>query len=246
MVVPSKWIWDLSQKWRCRQNRFHGNLTRMSTVRQLVSLRRLAAAVAVLCSLIAVRAARAGAQVPATRAPWGLFSARFDTRTSDFVYAVYGYGRSFAMVGTLQNPRSGWTELVGAVGRTFAIGGGPTHSIATGVARASDGWYGQLYYVPTVGAGPLRVRATAEWDVPLSKRGATQFALSPLSVTVPVVRFVETGMSMDLGAEKGSRTTVAIGPELRVAIPGAAIGSDIQRLTDGSASRVRLFFTTQF
>ena len=94
--------------------------------------------------------------------------------------------------------------------------------------------------------GPLWLRATAEWDVPFTSKGAVQFALSPVSLTAPVVRFVEAGMSMDLGAAKGARTTIAIGPELRVAIPGAVIGSELQRMTDGSASRVRVFFTTQF
>jgi len=215
----------------------------MPQPRQLACLRRLAIGCAVL-SPLAARAAEA--QAPATRAPWGLFSARYDTHTSDFIYALYGYGRSFAMVGTLQNPRSGWTELVGAVGRTFAFGDGPSHSIATGVAHASDGWYGQLYYVPTVPIGPAWVRATAEWDVPLGNRGATQFALSPISFTVPTVRSIEAGISMDLAAATSSRTSVALGPELRAAIPNAVIGTDLQRAIRGGTSRLRLFFLTQF
>jgi hypothetical protein len=214
----------------------------MSPSRQPVIAGRFAVACVMLLSFPAVRA---GAQAPAS-APWGLFSARYDTRTSDFIYALYGYGQSFAMVGTLQNPRSGWTELVGAVGRTFAPGGGPAHSVATGVARASDGWYAQVYYVPTVAAGSMRLRATAECDVPLSGKGVSQFALSPLSLTTVLLPFLEAGMSMDLGAARGGRTSVAIGPELRVSIPGATIGSDLQRMADGSASRARLFFSTQF
>ena len=215
----------------------------MSTPRQLTSLARLAVAVAMLASLAAMRA---DAQASPGRTPWGLFSARYDTHTSDFIYALYGYGRSFAMVGTLQNPRSGWTELVGAVGRTFALAGGPSQSIATGVAHASDGWYAQLYFVPTVPIGPGWVRATAEWDVPLEHKGTTQFAFSPLSFTVPRVRFVETGISMDLAAAANSRTSIAVGPELRATIPGAVIGTDLQRMTRGGTSRLRLFFLTQF
>lgn len=186
------------------------------------------------------------AQDAPARASWGLFSARYDTHTSDFIYAVYGYGRSFAMVGTLQNPRSGWTELVVAAGRTFTIGGEPPHSMAAGIARAADGWYAQLYYVPTIALGPAWLRATAEWDVPVDRQGVMQFAFSPLSLTVPTVRFVETGLSMDLYAARGARTGVAAGPEVRVSIPGAVIGTDLQRMTDGTMSRLRLFFTTQF
>jgi hypothetical protein len=55
-----------------------------------------------------------------------------------------------------------------------------------------------------------------------------------------------TGLSMDLGAAQGSRTSVAAGPEVRISIPGAVIGTDVQRMTDGTMSRLRLFFTTQF
>jgi hypothetical protein len=215
----------------------------MLTPRQLAPPRRLVVAIALLASLAALRAQ---AQASPARAPWGLFSARYDTHTSDFIYALYGYGRSFAMVGTLQNPRSGWTELVGAVGRTFVLAGGPSQSVATGVAHASDGWYAQLYFVPTVPVGPAWVRATAEWDVPLGANGATQFALSPLSFTVPTMRFVETGISMDLAAATSSRTSIAVGPELRAAIPGAVIGTDLQRMTRGGTSRLRLFFLMQF
>src|SRR4051812_14916279 len=78
--------------------------------------------------LVACVTPRAGAQSSPERTPWGLFSARYDTHTSDFIYALYGYGRSFAMVGTLQNPRSGWTELVGAFGHTFTFGDWPSHA----------------------------------------------------------------------------------------------------------------------
>ncbi len=215
----------------------------MHLAHRLSSRSRLALSAGAL--LLAVTTT-ARAQTAPERAPWGLFSARYDTHTSDFIYAIYGYGQSFAMVGTLQNPRSGWTELVGAVGRNFTFFGGPTHAVATGIARAGKEWYAQLYYVPTVRVGPAWLRATAEWDVPLTKEGTTQFAFSPLSLTLPTLRFVETGVSMDLAAARGSRTSVAVGPEIRVAIPGATIGTDLQRMTDGSTSRFRLFFLTQF
>jgi hypothetical protein len=159
---------------------------------------------------------------------------------------VYGYGRSFAMVGTLENSRSGWTELVGAVGRTFEINGWPAHSAAAGIAHAEDGWYGQVYYVPTVPVGHAWLRATAELDVPVTSRGTTQFALSPVSLTIPALRVLEIGLSVDVGAARGARTGIALGPELRVLLPKAVLGTNLQRMTDGSASRMRLFFTTSF
>jgi hypothetical protein len=179
-------------------------------------------------------------------APWGLFSVRFDTRTSDFIYAVYGYGHTFGMVGTLDNPRSGWTELLAAVGRTFVFGNGPTQTAAVGAARASDGWYAQLYYLPTIRPGNLRFRATSEWDFPLNRSGTTQFSVSPLSATVALSELVEAGVAMDVSAAQGESTSAALGPEIRVTIPNAVVGADAQQILGSRANRLRVFFTTSF
>jgi hypothetical protein len=177
---------------------------------------------------------------------WGLFSVRFDTRTSDFIYAVYGYGHTFGMVGTLDNPRSGWTELLGAVGRTFSFGSGPTQSAAIGAARASDGWYAQAYYLPTIRRGNFRFRATAEWDFPFNRSGATQFSLSPASATIALSRIVEAGAAMDVSAAQGESTSAALGPEIRVALPNAVVGADAQQVLGSRGNRLRVFFTTSF
>jgi len=34
--------------------------------------------------------------------------------------------------------------------------------------------------------------------------------------------------------------------EVRVSIPGAVVGADLQRMTDGRTGRLRLFFVTEF
>lgn len=193
--------------------------------------------------LIAPKVAESQSNQPT---PWGLFSVRFDTRTSDFIYAVYGYGHTFGMVGALDNPRSGWTELLGAVGRTFAFGNGPTQSAAIGAARASDGWYAQAYYLPTIRRGNLRLRATAEWDFPLNRSGTTQFSLSPASATVALSKIVEAGAALDLSAARGEATSGALGPEIRVALPNAELGVDAQQVLGSRATRLRIFFTTSF
>src|SRR3954468_21573345 len=114
-------------------------------------------------------------------APWGFFSLRYDTRTSDFIYAGYGYGNTFAMVGLLDNPRSGYTELLGGLGRRFSIANGPTQFAAIAAARATEGWYAQLYVLPTVHLSRAWIRATSEAYVPLSNSGTPQFALSPIA-----------------------------------------------------------------
>ncbi len=179
-------------------------------------------------------------------APWGLFSARYDTQTSDFIYAAYGYGRGFGMVGALQNPRSGYTELVAALGTTFSIAGGPTHSLAVGGARVANAWYGQVYYLPVEHRAPFWFRATAELYVPLRGSHSTQFALSPASVTVSISRWFEVGAALDLASATGDKTGTAVGPEFRFALPNAVLGVDVQHSLNERTDRLRLFFTTAF
>jgi hypothetical protein len=201
------------------------------------------AAVTSLCAPQRGSAQTIGATSPA---PWGLFSARYDSRSADFIYAVYGYGHTFAMVGALQNPRSGFTELLGALGRTFAPGGGPTQSMAVGAARSDSVWYAQLYVLPSVTIGLVALRATTELDVPVSRGGVLQFGVSPLSLTTGIAARTELGLALDLAAADGQTTTSALGPELRLTLPGAVLGVDLQRTLGGHAGRVRLFFMTQF
>jgi hypothetical protein len=205
--------------------------------------RRVRSALTGVLVLIAPKVAEAQTAEPT---PWGLFSVRFDTRTSDFIYAVYGYGHTFGMVGTLDNPRSGWTELLAAVGRTFAFGNGPTQTAALGAARASDGWYAQAYFLPTIHRGKLNVRATAEWDFPLNRSGTPQFSLSPLSATFALSKLFEAGAAMDVAAARGNATSAALGPEIRVALPSAIIGIDAQQVLGSRSNRLRIFFTTSF
>jgi hypothetical protein len=128
----------------------------------------------------------------------------------------------------------------------FSDASGNSHALAAGVAQTDKMWYGQVYYVPSVRAGVVNVRATAEFDYPITHGGQTQFALSPISATVPALGAIEIGAAMDFAAAQGDRTSVAIGPELRFPLPHATLGADAERVTTSNENRLRLFFTTQF
>jgi hypothetical protein len=132
------------------------------------------------------------------------------------------------------------------VGRNFRIAGGPTQSVALGVSRATEAWYAQLYYLPAVHDGRLWMRATTELYLPLERAGTAQFAFSPLAATVSVGHSVEAGVAMDLAAAQRTTPSTALGPELRVSLPKAVIGTDLQRFADGAGGRFRLFFLTSF
>lgn len=200
--------------------------------------------VAALMLVLSLGPAALTAQAPPTT--WGLFSARFDTRTSDFIYAVYGYGDTFGMMGVLHNPRSGYGEVLGAVGRRFKIRGGPSQFTAVGVAHATDAWYAQVYYLPAVHAGAAWLRATSELYLPLERAGTVQFAFSPLAATLSIARRVETGMALDLSAAQDAALSTAIGPEIRVSLATGFVGTDVQKVIGGSGGRLRVFLLTSF
>jgi hypothetical protein len=209
----------------------------------------LSRCILVACALT-VATHSAGAQAamsePSTRAPWNLFSVRYDTRTSDFIYAAYGYGNTFAMVATLQNPRSGYTELLGALGRKLSIANGPTQFVAIGTAKATDAWYAQIYFLPTLNSGRFWLRATTETYVPLEVAGTPQFALSPVAVTAALGRGIEAGLSGDVAVARDALPSTAIGPEIRLPLPHAVLGVDAQRVMKEGSSRFRVFFLTSF
>jgi hypothetical protein len=149
------------------------------------------------------------------------------------------------MVAVLHNPRTDYSEVLGGIGRNFTMAG-QSQALALAVSRATESWYAQLYYLPSIRARGLSVRATTELYVPLERGGAAQFAFSPLSATVGVSDRVEAGIATDFAAARGSASSVAVGPEVRLAIPKATLGADLQRTVNGKGSRLRLFFLTSF
>lgn len=203
---------------------------------------RLRCLVGALLACLAPRAARAQATSPA---PWSLFSARFDTHTSDFIYSVYGYGSGFGMVGVLYNPRSTFNELLAGGGRKFQVSG-LSQFVAVAAAREDGLWYTQLYILATVHAGPLWIRATSELDAPISAGGALQYSLSPVSATIPVGGWFEAGIGADIAMARESKTEFDLGPDFRFGLPHATLTVDAQSGLDAKRSRLRLGFVAAF
>jgi hypothetical protein len=200
------------------------------------------------CAIVALLATQPVlSQSSSSNRLWGTFNARYDVHTSDIlIYAVYGSGQSFVMAGALQNPRTGLTALLGAVGRVFAPQGAGSHSITTGIARIGNDWHAQCYYAPAVPIGRAWLRGTALLDLPLTAAENARISVSPLSLTVPTRRHVEAGMSIDAATAHRGLTIAGVGPEIRTTLPRATIGADVQRLVDGSATRLRVFVVTRF
>jgi hypothetical protein len=223
----------------------HPCLRRLTSTESISMSQRLRslAVISTLLPLVASRRATAQAK-PAE--PWSLVNVRYDTESSAFVYAVYGHQNVFAMVGLLDNSRTAYTELLGGLGTRFSTSSTTLHYVAVAAAKATDAWYAQVYWLPSARVGAVTTRATVEWYASLERAGVAQLYVTPLSSTLRLTRQLEAGAAFDLAAARGTRTSLSLGPELRLSIPRAVLGADVfNQLTEGG-TRFRMFFVAAF
>ena len=177
---------------------------------------------------------------------WGFVNARYDTRSSAYIYTGYGWRRVFAMAGVVNNPRTGYAELVGGAGAVFKTGADAEHWLAFATAGAGSNSFAQIYWLPKVRTGAVTSRATVKWRIPYRGTEAQKLSVSPLSMTMPLGGRLAGGVAMDVAAAEGARTDIGAGPELRLKLPGAALGVDALRDVNGKGTGVRLFFASMF
>jgi hypothetical protein len=189
--------------------------------------------------------------VPAARGQgkagtWGFVSARYDARSSAYIYTGYGWRGAFAMAGVVNNPRTGYSELVGGAGAVFKTGAAAEHWVAFATAGAGSRSFAQIYWLPKVRTAAVTSRATVKWKIPFDGKGPQKLSVSPLSMTVPIGGRLAGGAAMEVAAVEGARATVGAGPELRLTLPGAALGVDAVGNVRGKVSGVRVFFASTF
>jgi hypothetical protein len=146
----------------------------------------------------------------------------------------------------VNNPRTGYAELVGGVGAVFKTGADAEHWLAVATAGAGPVSFAQIYWLPKLRVGPVTSRATVKWRIPYNRNEAQKLSISPLSMTLPLGRHLAGGGAVELAAAEGARTSVGTGPELRLRLPGASVGANALRDVRGNSSGVRLFFASMF
>jgi hypothetical protein len=177
---------------------------------------------------------------------WGFVNARYDTRSSAYIYTGYGWRRVFAMAGVVNNPRTGYAELAGGAGVVFRTGADAEHWLAFTTAGAGSRSFAQIYWLPKVRTGAVTSRATVKWRISYGGIEPQKLSVSPLSMTVPLRGRWAGGVAMEVAATEGTRAEIAAGPELRLKLPGAALGVNALRDVTGRGSGVRLFFASTF
>jgi len=194
--------------------------------------------------VLTLNAATVGGQGSA--GTWGFVNARYDTRSTSYIYTGYGWRGAFGMAGVVNNPHTGYSELTAGVGAAFKTGGAAEHWLAFATAGAGASSFAQFYWLPKVRTGAVTARATVKWKVPYSGSEAQKLSISPLSMTAPLGRRLAGGMAVDVAAAERARTTIGTGPELRLKLPGAALGVNALRDVTGNRSAMRVFFASAF
>lgn len=204
--------------------------------------RRLAVAAAGLLAIGWPRAT--AAQAPSPSGP-SFFVARYASRAALTFYGGYQVGRILAFVGFVQNPRTNYREALLGAGATWTRG---TNSLLIGVAAAdaTDGWYGQLYLLPTLHLARLEISGTIEAYQPLDAGGSRQLGTTPLNALVVLSPRWAAGVSYLLSAQEGVPDGHALGPSVRVGVPKGSIRLDLIRRLRAAPNEVRLTFTTSF
>ena len=187
----------------------------------------------------------ARSQAPEASTAWSFMSVRFSTGTSSFIFAGYGHRDVFGMVGLVDNPRSGYTELIGGVGARFALGR-TSHAAALAYSRATESRYAQLYWIPSVTIARVTAEATVQLYVPTETSGYAQFGVNPLSLSAPLTTRLSAGASYQLAAQEGGGPGHAAGPMLRLAVPKGAFTLDLLRGLRDFNDEARVSFRATF
>jgi hypothetical protein len=194
-------------------------------------------AVAVALGLLLV--AGAGAAQEARQDP-GFVLARYASRTALGFYAGYAAGPALAVVGMIQNPRTQYREAIIGAGVPLLDAGGVDVLGTVAAANTSDGWFTQLYLLPSLRAGPVSVAATLEYYVPLDRAGVGELDVTPATAIVALSRTVGVGVVGVLSAPAGAPAHGSAGPALQLAIPRGVLRLDLLHGLGGGASELRV------
>jgi hypothetical protein len=133
---------------------------------------------------------------------FGFISTRYSNSTSDFLFAGYGHGDIFGLVGLIHNPRTDYNEVLGGLGMRFSLASWNSNNIAVAYSEASDSPYLQLYVLPSVTVGRTTADLTLQVYAPGSSAGVWQVGVNPVSVTTRVIGPLSLGGSYQMAASE--------------------------------------------
>jgi hypothetical protein len=176
----------------------------------------------------------AGLQV-ATRS---FIVARYATVSSASLYAGYGFGPAGIVVGAVDNPRSGYRELIGGMVSRL-VWGAQALTVAVASADAPEGMYLETYLVPSLSLGSVSMGGTIEWYLPLERGAVHQLDVNPIGVTVAVTERLGIGGLYTIALARGAAPSQRAGGVVQVAVPHGAVRVELLRNVVRSRAELR-------
>lgn len=175
--------------------------------------------------------------------------ARYATRSASSLFAAYGLGAAGAFFGMVENPRSGYHELIGGLFSRLASRQADLRlelNLGLAFADTSDAMYVQTYLTPSISLGRFSVGAALEWYEPLESAGVRQIDMNPLTALVRLAPHVSAGAIYAAGYTDGESLRHRAGPALQLDALSGALKLEIVRNVARSADEVRVAFVASY
>ncbi len=175
--------------------------------------------------------------------------ARYASRGASVLYAGYGMGWGGVFFGVVDNPKTGYNELIAGV-NTRRVWQRPKsqRSLLVGLAAAdiSDGDYAQLYVIPSYSRGRFSATGTLELYQPLDHRGTKQGELNPVQAFWRVHPKWSVGASSVIGFGDGFKPYARGGPALKLDVPRGEIAVEYLWNIERNYEQLRVGFQASF
>ena len=196
-------------------------------------------------SLLAASVARAEDATALRLDTKSFLFARWASRNASALYAGYGWGSAGVFFAMVENPRTGYREVIGGAMSRLARGG-QSLTVGLAAADASDSDYLQLYLVPSLSHGAWSLEGTLETYEPLQSAGIRQLELNPLTLLRRVGRRAGVGASYVLSLAPGAAARHRGGPALRVEVPRGALQLELLAGLQNAKDELRIGFQASF
>jgi hypothetical protein len=175
----------------------------------------------------------------------GFVFARYASASSSVLYAGQGWGGAGVFFGAVENPDSGYRELI-AGAMTRLVRGDLALLVGLAFADVTEGEYLQLYVAPSFARGAWSADATIEWYEPLEAASYRQLGVNPLMVLRRIDPRWSVGFSSVGAVGDGDPPSLRAGAALERSLPKGVLQLELLAGVAQARDEVRLGFKASF
>lgn len=175
----------------------------------------------------------------------GFVFARYASASSSVLYAGQGWGSAGVFFGAVENPDSGYRELI-AGAMTRLVRDDLALLVGLAFADVTEGDYLQLYVAPSFARGGWSADATVEWYEPLESASYRQLGVNPLMVLRRIDPRWSVGFSSVGAVGDGDPPSLRAGAALERSLPKGVLQLELLAGVAHAKDEVRLGFKASF